>query len=195
MTNRRWKSGHLIHFAASVAIISGCEQRSPPDLPESATTLIADSVLTPEGWQNIRIGMSRAALVAVAGEDANPDAVGGPNPAICDEFHPINSPTALLVMVRSGHLSRIAISEGSRIITDRGIAVGDSVAAVREAYGDDAIASPHAFHAAPAEYLTIWETRPPSALARGITYEIDGTQHVARILAGDASIEYREGCV
>src|SRR5687768_12819211 len=45
-------------------------------------------VITPDGWGPLRIGMSRTEVVAAAGEDANPDAVGGPDSSSCDEFRP-----------------------------------------------------------------------------------------------------------
>jgi hypothetical protein len=139
--------------------------------------------------------MTRAQIVAVAGEDARPEAVGGPDPEGCDEFRPSRAPDGLLVMIRNGRLSRISITGRPRIVTSEGIAVGDSVAAVHQAYGSEVVSSPHAFYAAPAEYLTVWQAPPPSSSARGIVYEITGPGRVVRILAGDESIEYREGCV
>lgn len=139
--------------------------------------------------------MTRSEVVAASGEDAHPEAVGGPDPASCDEFRPDRAPDGLLVMIRDGRLTRISITEGAGIVAGEGIAVGDSVSAVLEAYGSEAISSPHRFHAAPARYLTVWQVRPPSPSARGIVYEITGTERVLRILAGDASIEFPEGCV
>src|SRR5690606_14165403 len=44
----------------------------PAASPSGART----PLLTEEGWGPIRIGMTRAEVVAAAGEDANPDAVG-----------------------------------------------------------------------------------------------------------------------
>ncbi|MEX1184910.1 MAG: hypothetical protein WEF86_17025 [Gemmatimonadota bacterium] len=131
--------------------------------------------------------MTRAQVVAAAGEDANPGAVGGPDPATCDEFRPDQAPDGLL--------SRIAIVDGTGIVTDRGIGVGDSIAAVEAAFGDDAVVSPHAFLPAPAVLVTVWESAPPSPDARGIAYEIHERGRIVRILAGDESIEFREGCV
>ena len=139
--------------------------------------------------------MTRDQVVAAAGEDAHPEAVGGPDPASCDEFRPMNAPDGLLVMIRSGRLTRISITGHPPIVTDAGLAVGDSVSAVHQAYGAAALPSPHAFHAAPAHYLTVWDVAPPSPSAHGIVYEIAATGRVLRILAGDASIQYPEGCV
>ncbi|WP_158332143.1 hypothetical protein [Brevundimonas abyssalis] len=36
--------------------------------------------------------MTRAEVVAALGEDANPDAVGGPDPESCDQFRPERRP-------------------------------------------------------------------------------------------------------
>lgn len=176
----------------SGAPVPGVVDSAPTPSPPSPA---ADSVLTPDGWGGLQIGMTRAEVVAAAGEDAHPEAVGGPDPARCDEFRPNRAPDGLLVMIRNGQLARISITGSTGIVTSEGIAVGDSVAAVRQAYGSEAVSSPHAFHAAPAEYLTVWQVRPPSPSARGIMYEITDRGRVLRILAGDESIEYREGCV
>ena len=201
-----------LFLAVLVAVMPGCEQESAPDSPDStsegppsvttprdSSSAVAipmtDSVLTPDGWRNLRIGMTRAEVVAAAGEDANPDAVGGPDPATCDEFRPLRAPQGLLVMIRDGKLSRISISAGTGIVTNHGIAVGDSISAVIDAYGGDAHVTPHAFHEAPDQYLATWQVQPPSSAARGLVYEITDAGRVLRILAGDESIEYREGCV
>ena len=154
-----------------------------------------DSALTAAGWRGLRIGMTRAEVVAAAGEDAHPEAVGGPDPASCDEFRPTSAPEGLLVMIRSGRLSRIAISEGTGIATGAGIEVGDPASAVVEAHGADVVSTPHVYHPAPARYLAVWQVQPPAPAARGIVYEIDGSERVMRILAGDESVEYPEGCV
>ena len=53
------------------------------------------TLLTAEGWDGLRIGMTRAEVVAAAGEDANPEAVGGPEPEMCDEFRPADAPECL----------------------------------------------------------------------------------------------------
>lgn len=202
----RW----LVGCVASVALVLGCEQRPEPDEAAPADTDLSalaapaagrgadtapDSTLTSAGWGNLRIGMSRSEVEAAAGEDAHPEAVGGPDPATCDEFRPVRAPDGLLVMIRNGRLTRISITEGSGIITDRGIAVGDSVSEVLEAYGPEATSSPHTYHAAPAQYLTVWAVPPPAPAARGIVYEIAENGRVLRILAGDGSIEVPEGCV
>src|SRR5690606_9883692 len=66
--------------------------------------------ITPDGWGPLRIGMTRAEVVAAAGEDANPNAVGGPIPEECDEFRPREAPDGVLLMLEQGVLTRISIS-------------------------------------------------------------------------------------
>lgn len=151
--------------------------------------------LTPDGWDGLRIGMTRAQVVAAAGEDAHPEAVGGPDPATCDEFRPNRTPEGLLVMILNGRLSRITVVDGPGIVTDHGIGVGDSLSAVEAAYGDQAVVSAHPFLPAPARFLTVWENAPSSPDARGIAHEVGREGRIVRILAGDESIEFREGCV
>src|SRR5690606_9967730 len=54
-----------------------------------------DDVITADGWGPLRIGMTRDEVVAAAGDDANPDAVGGPDPQRCDQFRPARAPAGL----------------------------------------------------------------------------------------------------
>ena len=157
--------------------------------PDSATTI------GPDGWGTLRIGMTRAEVVAAAGEDANPDAVGGPDPDACDQFRPARTPRGLLVMLEEGILTRISLSEGTGIRTAAGIGVGDPAAAVMAAHGADAVTTPHKYQDAPARYIAVWRTPQPAPDARGIVYEIGGDDRVMHIHAGGRSIEYVEGCL
>jgi hypothetical protein len=156
---------------------------------DSATTIDAD------GWGLLRIGMTRAEVVAAAGQDANPDAVGGPNPDECDEFRPARTPRGLLVMLEDGILTRISLSDGTGIRTASGIQVGDPAAAVMAAHGAEAVTTPHKYQEAPARYIAVWRTAPPAPNARGIVYEIDRDDRVMHVHAGGPSIEYVEGCL
>ena len=152
-------------------------------------------IIGPDGWGPLRIGMTRAEVVAAAGEDANPDAVGGPNPEECDEFRPEQAPRGLLVMLEDGVLTRISLSEGTGIRTESGIQVGDSAAAVMAAHGAEAMTTPHKYQDPPARYITIWRTAPPAPDARGIVYEIGQDDRVIHVHAGGSSIQYVEGCL
>lgn len=151
--------------------------------------------LTSEGWGPLRIGMTRAQVVAAAGEDANPGAVGGADPEACDQFRPRSAPQGLLVMIERDTLTRISLSRNASVKTDAGFAVGDSATAVVRHYGARAKVTPHKYQDAPAKYITVW-TRggPGDASARGIVYEIGGNDRIMQIHAGGPSIQYVEGC-
>lgn len=163
--------------------------------PDTATSPGAATALTAEGWGSLRIGMTLDEVVAAAGADANPEAVGGPEPEYCDQFRPARAPGGMLVMIEQGRLTRISISAPAAVKTDRGRGVGDAASAITAAYGDDAVVSPHKYVGPPAAYITIWAVAPPGAAARGIRYEIGDDGRVAHVHAGGPSIEYVEGCL
>lgn len=153
------------------------------------------SHLTADGWGPLRIGMTLEEVIAAAGEDANPDAVGGPEPDRCDEFRPSRAPEGMLVMIENGRLTRITLMRDSELKTEEGLGVGDPAAAIRTAYGDGAIETPHKYVPAPAAYITVWRKRGPPAEARGIVYEIGAEGLVTHVHAGGPSIQYVEGCL
>jgi hypothetical protein len=160
-----------------------------------SSTALSATALTGEGWGPLRIGMTRAQVVAAAGPDANPDAVGGPDPASCDQFRPRAAPQGLLVMIERDTLTRISVSRNSAVRSDAGFAAGDSAAAVVRHYGHRAAVTPHKYQSAPARYVTIWTRgQPPASSARGIVYEIGGDDRIMHIHAGGPSIQYVEGC-
>lgn len=165
------------------------------DNPTAPSTSPNPNILTAEGWGPIRIGMTRAEVVAAAGEDANPDAVGGPEPEVCDQFRPEQAPEGLLVMVEDDRLTRITLSAGTGIKTERGFGVGDPADPIKAAYGAAAVVSPHEYSTAPAEYITVWNTAPDAPDARGVVYEIGPDGRVVHIHAGTSSIQYVEGCL
>lgn len=196
-----------------VALLLACsaDERTPPDDARApADSIVAaaprdgvaldtaagDTLLTPNGWGPLRIGMSRAQVVAALGDDANPDAVGGPEPEACDQFRPERAPEGMLLMVERDTLTRITLMRDSGVRTDRGLGLGDSASAVRAAYGSAAVASPHKYRDAPSAYITVWTTSPGGATpARGIVYEVGDDGRVAMIHAGGESIQYVEGCL
>lgn len=170
--------------------IDTASSRGQPKEAEPSANLI-----TPDGWGPLRIGMTRAEVVAAAGEDANPNAVGGPDPDRCDEFRPASAPAGLLVMVQRGVLTRISVSRTSDIRTPEDFGVGDSGSSVLEDYGSRASVGPHQYWPPPAKYITVWREESSDVDRRGIRYEIDTTGEVVHIHAGGPSIEYVEGCV
>ena len=162
----------------------------PPDNVQPSS-----GVITPDGWGPLRIGMSRAEVVAAAGEDANPEAVGGPDPERCDEFRPRDAPDGVLVMLERGVLTRISVSGSADIATPAGFRVGDRAADVLDEHGASARVEPHQYWESPAQYITVWRPAASEEERRGIRYEIDSDGRIVHLRAGGASIEYVEGCV
>ena len=192
------------------ALLAGaCGSDEPPAAGSSAAVeLIADTsgvlaesapedaLLSPDGWGPLRIGMSRDEIVAAVGEDANPGAVGGPDPEACDQFAPTGVPAGMLLMVENDTLTRITLMRGSHVRTERGFALGDSASAVIEGHGALAVRTPHKYRDEPSAYITVWRTPPGGAApARGIVYEVHDDGLVALIHAGGESIQYVEGCL
>lgn len=169
---------------------NSAESAEPSTDPEPS-----EELLTPDGWGPLRVGMSLAEVIAAAGPDANPDAVGGPVPGECDEFRPSNAPTGVLVMVERDVLTRISVSGNRDIRTPEGIRVGDPASRVLAAYGSRARVEPHKYVESPARYVTVWREQSPEADPRGIRYEVDSNSDVVHLRAGGPSIEYVEGCL
>ncbi len=163
-----------------------------------ATPSPAGDALTATGWGPLTIGMTKAEVLAAVGDKRDPNAAGIPGD--CDEYQPKNAPEFLWVMLEAGKLTRVTIADMSMLKTDKGLGLGDTAAKVKETYGASAVASPHKYQEAPAEYITAWEGGPRAdpyvqdEAARGIVYEIDGTGKVGAIHAGGPSIQYVEGC-
>ena len=174
---------------------------TPPPPVDTGAAVAPDTAaagpprLTADGWGALRIGMTRAEVVAAAGEDANPEAVGGPDPESCDEFRPRRAPPGMRVMIEGGRLTRISVARDAAVRTDAGLGVGDPAAAVRAAYGARATSTPHKYVDAPAEYITVWQTEASDSTARGIVYEVGEDGRVAQVHAGSSSIQYVEGCL
>jgi hypothetical protein len=194
-------------FAADTSAVGSTVGTGPHDNADATSTGAAGSrghvaapqpsedVLTADGWGPLRIGMTRAEIVAAAGEDANPDAVGGPEPDRCDQFRPSRAPVGLLVMVEEGALTRISISRDSDITTPDRISVGDAGSDVLESLGSRAVVEPHKYWQSPGKYVTVWRESVSSDERRGMRYEIDPDDMVVHVHAGTRSIEYVEGCL
>ncbi|HEX9964233.1 MAG TPA: hypothetical protein VGB04_04540 [Allosphingosinicella sp.] len=173
---------------ASTAVAVARSEASPAR-PVPAT----ETALTAEGFGPLRIGMTRAQVVAALSEDDDPEAVGGPDPESCDEFRPARAPRDMLVMIEEGRLTRISLIDESKVKTDRGLGLGATAAAVRSVYGAALRAELHKYEEAPAEYLVVWAKDPPKdeespapATARGILYEVGAKGVVQRISGGGA---------
>ncbi len=136
--------------------------------------------------------MRRADLVVVAGDDANPGAVGGPEPARCDEFRPTLAPAGVLVMIEDGRVARISVSRSTDITSPAGFRVGDSGTDIVKANGARAQVSDHQYWPPSAKYIVLWD--PTSRPERGVLYEVNDKDKVVFMRAGGPSIQYLEGC-
>lgn len=193
---------YLLRVTCFGFLLTACQGEPAPELaeapqppPTSVQPVESSDLLTADGWRDLRIGMTREEVVAALGEDANPAAVGGPDPEQCDQFRPERAPTGMLVMIQQGMLTRISLSDPAQVETEGGISVGDSASSVRSHFADRITATPHKYWPAPAEYLTAWTTAPPAPDARGIVYEVNTDGRVVHIHAGGESIQYVEGCL
>ncbi len=196
--------------AAAALMVTACsapETTEPASAPETpaqtapAATAPDPNALTAGGYGPLRIGMTRADVVTALGDDSDPNAVGGPEPEVCDQWRPERAPQGLLVMIQDGVLTRISVAEPSTLKTDRGFGVGDTAAAIKAAYGPLAVSQPHKYVAAPAEDIFVWTSGAPAAggytqdaAARGIRYEIDGDGQARIIHVGGPAIQLVEGC-
>jgi hypothetical protein len=188
-----------LRLLATVIFLAACRPAPdgpPTDMAQAAPpAAVSPNLLSADGWQGLRIGMTRQQVVALLGDDADPGAVGGVDPAECDEFRPERAPEGMVLMLEQGRLTRISLRTPASVETEGGLVVGDSAAAVRSHFGERALVTPHKYEAAPAEYLTVWTVPPPAPDAKGIVYEIGLDGSVTRIHAGGLSVQYVEGCL
>ncbi|MBX9460999.1 MAG: hypothetical protein KL785_08065 [Brevundimonas sp.] len=193
--------------AASLLLLAACnapESETPAaEAPAGPAAPAADAnTLTAAGFGALRIGMTKAEVEAALGPDSDPAAVGSAEPEVCDQWRPERAPDGLLVMIQDGVLTRISVAAPSTLKTDRGFGVGDSAAAIKAAYGEQAVSEPHKYSPAPAEDIFIWTSGGPAnsgawvqdPAARGVRYEINGEGRVGIIHVGGPAIQLVEGC-
>ena len=184
-------------LVASLAAVAACSQpgvapgsesgKAPP--PAAAPSAPAASPLTPEGLGPIRIGMTDAeARAAVGGANIEID-TGTELSQTCTEIKLKGAYPGVYLMIEEGRLTRITATDDAAVRTDKGIGVGASAAQVTAAY-PGAVAEPHKYEEAPAQYLTVW-TVPGK---EGTVFEVNGRGVVGSIHAGTDSITYVEGC-
>jgi hypothetical protein len=148
-----------------------------------------DWKLTPTGWGPVRIGMNRDQVQKALKVELEGEAFD--NEGSCIELFPESEELkGTYFMFLDGKLSRISVVESGKIATPRDIHVGSTADEVRVAYGEKLQAEPHHYVDLPAEYLTYW-LKPGKS---GVRFETDAQRKVETIHAGDASIQYVEGC-
>jgi hypothetical protein len=145
--------------------------------------------LTPNGLGPVRIGMTAAQVEKALKTELEGEAFD--NEGSCIELFPESDELkGSYFMFLDGKLSRISVSEPSKIVTPRGIGVGASADDVRKAYGAGLQAEEHPYLGAPAEYLTFW-LKPKKT---GVRFETSAQGKVEFIHAGNDSIQLIEGC-
>lgn len=155
----------------------------------AAATPTDDWKLTPAGWGPVRIGMNRAQVEKTLKLQLEGEAFD--NEGSCVELYGGDGALpGFYFMFLDGKLSRISIGAPSVAKTPRGMGIGSSADEVRAAYGEKLLAETHHYEGEPAEYLTYW-LKPEKS---GVRFETDGNLKVETIHAGDASIQYIEGC-
>jgi len=187
----------LLTSAVLALAACGAQQPAAPRAPPPASTPSAAATLSREGLGPVRIRMTAAEVAALWGEDADTGAVGGPDPATCDEFHPVRAPQGVNVMIQDGVLTRISLVRDSPVKAEHGLGLGDTAEAVRAAYRGGLVARPHKYEPAPAEDLIIGGRggdQPQATEYRAIRYEIGTDGRVKIIHAGTAAVELVEGC-
>ena len=196
----------LLATAAIAALLAACGQQATTPAPTAEITTPAPApidanAITAEGWNTLRVGMTRAEVTAAVGATATPNAVGGLAPQACDLFHPANAPEGMLVMIQRDVLTSITLRSNTNLRTDRGFGVGSTAAEIKTAYGASAVSEPHKYVEG-AEYITIWSVGGPTATtpfvedpnARGVRYETNAQGIVTAVHAGGPSIQNVEGC-
>ena len=194
----------LLATAAVVALLAACGPPAPPpattETPATTAPAADRNDITSNGWNTLRVGMTRAEVTAAVGA-GNPNAVGGADPAACDLFHPANAPEGMLVMIQQDVLTSIIVRNNTTLKTDRGFGVGSTAAEIKAAYGASAVSEAHKYVEG-AEYITVWTTGGPAtpgafvedANARGVRYETNAQGVVTAVHAGGPSIQNVEGC-
>ena len=143
--------------------------------------------LTVDGWGPVRIGMTQAQVSKALSTRLTGQAIEDED--TCVEKGSSKYP-GVFFMFEGGKVTRISVSEPSRLRTPSGIGIGATAAEVRRAYPRGLQAETHEYIGAPGEYLTFWTVRNK----RGIRFETDERRRVQVIHAGTGSIQYIEGC-
>jgi len=151
---------------------------------------ISATPLTPDGWGQVRIGMSEAEAVRRFRLKVPSSDDGVSSPACRELTFPEGGPD-LVLMAEDGKITRISAFSGSTTKTDRGFGLGAREADIRRAYGPSLEVGPHKYDDPPAHYLTAWTVKG----SRGVRYETNQQGVVTTIHAGGPSITYVEGCL
>ena len=134
----------------------------------------------------IRVGMSVADLKNAAGDLTPP-----PNAtAECAYVHPASAPPGVLAMLAKGVVARIDV-DSSGVATAEGVAVGDTVSKVNEAYAGRVTTTPHKYvHGG--QYLTVKPAAPQDSLR--IVFESEAGRITRYRVGRIPQVEWVERC-
>lgn len=179
-------------LAAAVLLVA-CDRtsivgpRSASQPADPAATPAPPSILSPQGWGPVRIGMRAQAAL---------EASGGVLPVVkedgsdCYYLRPTSS-DSILVMVQADRVARIEAMNGTApVVTDTGLGLGATESQVRARYSAELEAEPHKYLAPPAGYLTWWNQRTQ----QGVRYVLGADGKTERIIVGGPAIRLFEGC-
>ncbi len=188
---RAMKTPALILAAAILLVacdrtsIVGPKNVAQPEDPAAAAA--PPSILSPQGWGPVRIGMRAQAAL---------EATGGVLPVVkqegsdCYYLRPTSS-DSVLVMIQADRVTRIeAIAGTAPVVTDTGLTVGATERQIRERYSAELEAEPQKYLPAPAGYLTWWNQRTQ----QGVRYVLGADGKTERIIVGGPAIRLVEGC-
>lgn len=168
-------------------------QAQPEALPAEPASCLGSQcrTVTAEGWAGIKAGMTVEQASAASGLVLRDDGHYNTAPA-CARYEVVDGPQNVNMLVERGVVTSITaywLDEGPMFMTDRGVGLGDTEAALRSAYTG--------LHEEP----DIYSDPPDKKLfyfapegRRGIKFSINGGR-ISAITFGGESIGYVEGCL
>ena len=154
-----------------------------PSTPKATTT---NWTVTPDGIGAIRAGMRVDELSRVAGDVRAANAS-----AECSYVHPSAAPHGVMIMLARGQVARVDV-DSAGVMSDAGVAVGDSAARVTDAYAGRVTATPHKYVPG-GQYLTVRPV-PPADSPHRMVFETENGR-VTRFRSGRVpEVEWVERC-
>ena len=165
-------------------------QPASPSVDSAVAPAPSDSTspwtVTPSGLGPIRVGMTATDLQRVGGDSKLP-AKG----AECAYVRPASVPPGVSIMLARGEVARVDV-DSAGVLSDAGVAVGDSTLRVTQAYVGRVTVTPHKYVQG-GQYLTVRSPSPQDSLLR-IVFEAEGGR-VTRFRSGRVpEVEWVERC-
>lgn len=161
---------------------------TPPsvDAKPSASTSDSPWTVTPDGIGTIRVGMTLDDIRRVAGDVTPPTST-----AECNYVKPGGLPAGVAIMLARGQVARIDV-DSAGVRSDAGIAVGDTITRVTDAYAGRVTVTPHKYVPG-GQYLSVRPTSPADSAYR-IVFETENGR-VTRFRSGRVpEVEWVERC-